>query len=70
MKFNKKIVAASVAGSAVVFAPSAFAVTAAETAITDAITAGGTMVGLIAPGVIGVAAIMMGVGIAVAWLKK
>lgn len=55
---------------ALVSSSSAFAVTASETAISGAITAGETMVGLVAPGVIGIAAIMMGVGIAVAWLKK
>ncbi len=69
-KFIQRGLVAVGALSTVFVSSSAFAVSAAETAITDAVTSGETMVGLVAPGVIGIAAIMMGVGIAVAWLKK
>lgn len=69
MKFDKKsLIVAGSTLAAVVAAPMASADSAA--AITAAIASGTTLVGMIAPGVIGIAALMLGVGIAVAWLKK
>ncbi|MFZ4504419.1 MAG: hypothetical protein ACOYM1_10755 [Methylovulum sp.] len=53
-----------------IVAPSAFAVTASETAISAALTQGETIVGLIGPGIIGIAALMLGVGLVVSWIKK
>ncbi len=42
----------------------------AVAAVTAAITQGEALMNLIAPGVIGIAAIMLGVGLAVSWLRK
>lgn len=42
----------------------------ATTAITAAITQGEALMNLVAPGVIGIAAIMLGVGLAVSWIRK
>lgn len=67
---KKKFLLTSLAVSLAVAAPSVFAVTAAETAVGTAITSSESLVNLIAPGVIGIAAIMLGVGIAVSWLRK
>lgn len=57
------VVAASVA------APSAFAATSLD-AITTAITNGEALIGAVAPGVITIAAVMLGVGLVVSWLRK
>lgn len=43
---------------------------ASVTAINDAVADGKSLVGLVAPGVIGIAALMLGVGLVVAWLRK
>lgn len=67
--FNKKIIIPLTGVAASVAASSAFASTSSE-AVNTAISDGQTLVGAIAPGVIGIAAIMLGVGIAVSWLRK
>ena len=66
---NKKIIIPLTGVVASVATSSAFA-TAAGDAVSSAITEGQTLVGAIAPGVIAIAAIMLGVGIAVSWLRK
>lgn len=71
MKFNKKsLIVAGLTLAAVVAAPSVFAVTAAETAVTNAVASGESLMGLVAPGVISIAALMLGVGLAVSWMRK
>jgi len=67
---HKKALLAGTAVAVSVAAPSAFAVTAAETAITTAITQGEALLNLVAPGVITIAAIMLGVGLVVSWLRR
>lgn len=57
------LISAGVMSSSLVYADS-------TTAINDAVTDGKALVGLVAPGVIGIAALMLGVGIVVAWLRK
>ncbi|MFL7028345.1 hypothetical protein [Vibrio cyclitrophicus] len=48
----------------------AFAEGANETAITSAVEAGKSMVGLTTSGVIGIAALGFGLGMVVSWLRK
>jgi hypothetical protein len=67
--FKKKIIIPLTAAVASVATSSAFANTSSD-AVSTAISDGQTLVGAIAPGVIGIAAIMLGVGIAVSWLRK
>jgi len=68
--FTKKIIILLTGAVASVAASSAFADAASAAAVDTAISDGQTLVGAIAPGVIGIAAIMLGVGIAVSWLRK
>ncbi|MFA0265024.1 hypothetical protein [Vibrio cyclitrophicus] len=63
---SNKILVASVA----VTSCSAFAEGANETAITSAVEAGKSMVGLTTSGVIGIAALGFGLGMVVSWLRK
>ncbi|MEZ9106059.1 hypothetical protein AB4277_01660 [Vibrio splendidus] len=63
---SNKILVASVA----VTSGSAFAEGANETAITSAVEAGKSMVGLTTSGVIGIAALGFGLGMVVSWLRK
>ncbi|MFZ2450499.1 MAG: hypothetical protein WAW36_08270 [Methylovulum miyakonense] len=42
----------------------------AATAIDDAITQGTTLLGKVGPGVIGIAALMTGVGLVISWIRK
>ena len=67
--FKKKIIIPLTGAVAFVATSSAFATTASDS-VNTAISDGQTLVGAIAPGVIGIAAIMLGVGIAVSWLRK
>ncbi|WP_412492636.1 hypothetical protein [Vibrio cyclitrophicus] len=63
---SNKILVASVA----VTSGSAFAEGSNETAITSAVEAGKSMVGLTTSGVIGIAALGFGLGMVVSWLRK
>lgn len=38
--------------------------------VTEAITQGETVVGLLAPGIVGIAALMLGVGLVISWIRK
>lgn len=66
---KKKIIIPLTGAVASVAASTAFATTSSD-AVNTAISDGQSLVGAIAPGVIGIAAIMLGVGIAVSWLRK
>ncbi len=50
--------------------PSVFANAANGVTLTGALTAGALLVGIVAPGVIGIAAVMLGVSIGISWLRK
>lgn len=67
---NKTAIVTGTALAASVAAPSAFAVTAAMTAVTDAITEGQALIGALAPGLITLAALMLGVGLVVSWMRR
>lgn len=67
-KINKGVVLGSALGGALVLPEIAKA--DAVAAINSAITQGETIVGLVGPGVIGIAALMLGVGLVVSWLRK
>ena len=78
MKYVKKIknkIVASVAGAVLVgtlIPASAFAVVdpAVKTAVETAYTDGGTLISLAVAGLIGIVALMVGVGIVISLLKK
>lgn len=65
----KKKIIIPLTGVVASVAASSASATATE-AVNSAIAEGQTLVGTIAPGVIGIAALMLGVGIAVSWLRK
>ncbi|TRW99833.1 hypothetical protein [Candidatus Methylobacter oryzae] len=63
LRYGASVAALSVAGVGAAHAD-------AEAAITAAIAKGEALMNLVAPGVIAIAAIMLGVGLAVSWIRK
>jgi hypothetical protein len=68
LKLGKAALFVAVASAAILVPDLASADASAE--VQNAITQGQALVGVVAPGIIGVAAIMTGVALVVSWIRK
>ena len=67
---KKHLIMTALTVTSIMATSSVFANEANGVAVSSAFTAVALLVGMLAPGLIGLAAVMLGVGVAISWLRK